>query len=134
MTTQELTPTVKKEVTGDEQVRAGRYFVPEVDIVDDEHALRIYADVPGADPGKITVELHDHTLTLQGEVDPDAYAGLSPIYSEYKVGHYLRRFSLTRSADFERDKIAARVIDGVLEVELPKAERAKPRKIAVAAG
>lgn len=132
MTNQELTPSEKKEVAGHEQVRQGRYFVPDVDIVEDDHALRVFADLPGVDPSKISVELHDDTLTLQGEVDLKAYEGLSPVYSEYKVGHYVRRFSLTRSGDFDRDKISARMVDGVLEVEVPKAERVKPRKIAIA--
>lgn len=131
MTTQELAPQPKKEVSGQEPVRQGRYFVPDVDIVEDEHALRLFADLPGVDREKISVELDNDTLTLQGEVDLASYEGLAPAYSEYKVGHYLRRFSLSRGGDYDRDRIAARVVDGVLEVELPKREQSKPRRITI---
>ncbi|HYD50891.1 MAG TPA: Hsp20/alpha crystallin family protein [Terriglobales bacterium] len=131
MTTNELTPSEKKEVSGYEQVRQGRYFVPDVDIREDENGLRLYADVPGADPEKISVEIRDDVLSLQGEVNVEPYQGLSPIYTEYKIGHYLRRFTLPRGSDYDQERISARLVDGVLEVELPKAERAKPRRIAI---
>lgn len=132
MTTNELTPAEKKEVSGHEQVNQGRYFVPDVDIREDAQGLRLFADLPGVDPEKISVELRDDVLTLQGEVNASVYEGLSPVYTEYKIGHYLRRFSLPRSADYDQERITARIVDGVLEVELPKAERAKPRRIPIA--
>ena len=60
------------------------------------------------------------------------YENLAPVYTEYNVGNYLRRFTL--SSDIDADKIGAHVTNGVLHLELPKAERAKPRRINVTAG
>ena len=46
---------------------------------------------------------------------------------------YLRRFTLTNAQDFDRDQISARLVNGVLEVTLPKGERSKPRRFPVSA-
>lgn len=131
MTTQELTPKDKQELEGREQTRAGRTYVPDVDIREDEHALWLWADMPGVEQQAIEVELHDDVLRLEGRVSTEDYEGLSPIYTEYNVGNYLRRFTLANGERFDRDKISARLVNGVLEVKLPKAEQAKPRRIEV---
>ena len=131
MSTQELTPKEKQEVQGHEHVQAGKYYVPEVDIFEDQHNLWLTADMPGVDPEHVTVEFHDDTLTLQGNVALDEYRDLSPAYTEYNVGHFLRRFNVPRAQEFDQEKITARVVDGVLEVQLPKAEHTKPRRIPV---
>lgn len=133
MTAQELMPKEKQELKENEQVRPGRYYVPDVDIFEDEHGLTLLADVPGADPGRVSVQLEDGTLTLQAELSLDEYENLSPAYTEYNVGHFLRRFSIPESAAIDRDKISARLVDGVLEVDLPRTEAAKPRRIPVSA-
>ena len=51
------------------------------------------------------------------------------MFSEYEVGDYERAFTL--SDEIDRDKIQATVKQGVLRLELPKAERVKPKKIAI---
>jgi HSP20 family protein len=132
MTTQELTPKEKQELTEKEQMRPGRYYVPEVDIFEDEQALWLWADMPGVEQKHIDVELRDNILSLHGEVALADYEGLSPRYTEYNVGHYLRRFTLPDAASFDADKITARVANGVLELQLPKAERARSRRIPIA--
>ena len=133
MTTQELTPKDKQEVQEREQVRPGRTFVPDVDIREDDQALWLWADMPGVSPDEVEVEMHENVLRLEGRVALNDYSGLKPIYTEYNVGHYARRFTLANSHHFDRDQISARLVNGVLEVKLPKAEKAKPRRIAVSA-
>jgi HSP20 family protein len=51
------------------------------------------------------------------------------VYTEYQIGHYARSFELSR--DSQHDRISAELKDGVMTVTLPKAEKAKPRKIKV---
>jgi HSP20 family molecular chaperone IbpA len=131
MTTQELTPKEKQELSEKEQTRPGRHYVPEVDIFEDENGLWLRADLPGVDQQHVGVELRDDTLTLHGQVALTDYEGLSPVYTEYNVGHYLRRFTLADAASFDADKITARMSNGVLELHLPKAERAKSRRIPI---
>ncbi len=132
MTTQELAAKEKQELQErEQQTRAGRTFVPEVDIREDEQALWLWADMPGVSQERVTVELHEDTLTLEGEVSSQDYEGLAPVYTEYNVGNFVRRFTLPHAANFDRDHITARLVNGVLEVKLPKAEKAQPRRIPI---
>jgi HSP20 family molecular chaperone IbpA len=134
MSEQQLTPKEKQEVQGGEQVRPGRYYVPEVDIAEDGDGLWLRADMPGADPDRVAVELEDGVLTIQGEVSLQPFEGLAPVYSEYRVGNFLRRFNISQSYRYDADRISARLVDGVLEMRIPKAEKAKPRRVQVVAG
>jgi HSP20 family protein len=129
MTDQELAVRNKQEVTREESTRSGRTYVPDVDIVETSDALHLYADMPGVDENKIDIHLADGVLTIEGQIGVGEYDQLTPIYTEYRVGNYLRRFTLSRDVDAER--IRARMANGVLEVDLPKTESAKPRKIQV---
>ncbi len=131
---QELTPRDKQEVQGDEQVKAGRYYVPDVDIVETADALFLRVDMPGVDPAKVSVELEEGVLTIMGDVSVDDYAGLTPIYSEYRVGNFLRRFNMPNSSRFDPQGITAKMVDGVLDVQIPRAESAKARRVRVQAG
>ncbi|MGD9762731.1 MAG: Hsp20/alpha crystallin family protein [Candidatus Binatia bacterium] len=131
-TGQEMTPKEKQEVQGTEQARPGRYFSPDVDIYETPDGLWLLADMPGVDPGEVSVELNDGVLTIQGDVGLKGYQGLTPAYCEYRVGPFLRRFTLPHRYQYDADKITARLVNGVLEVQIPKAESAKPRRIQVA--
>lgn len=132
--TQELTPKEKQEVKERDDTRPGRYYVPDVDIHEDETALRLWADMPGVDQGSVEVELDDDVLRLEGRVALKEYEGLSPVYTEYNIGHYRRHFTLRDASAFDREHITARMVDGVLQIELPKAAKSKPRRIPVTAG
>jgi HSP20 family protein len=129
MTEKELTVKSKQEVDREESTRPGRSYQPDVDIYETSEALWLWADMPGVAETKINVHLEGGVLTLEGTVALEDYKDLSPTYTEYNVGNYLRRFSI--SSDIDTDAIKARVTNGVLELELPKAERAKPRRISV---
>lgn len=129
MTDQELAVKNKQEVTREEPTRPGRTYQPVVDIFENSEGLWLWADMPGVDEKDVTVHLADGVLTIEGGVAVDHYKDLQPLYTEYNVGNYQRRFSI--SNDVDTDRIEARMTDGVLELRLPKAERAKPRKISV---
>ena len=132
MIDQELSVRDKQEVTSQERTRPGRTFVPEVDIYETPEMLHLWADMPGVDEKSVHLNLADGVLTIEGNVGVKEYENLAPVYTEYNVGNYLRRFTL--SNDIDSDKITARVTNGVLELTLPKAERAKPRRINVTTG
>lgn len=130
-TTQDLTPKAKQEAEQRERTRPGRHYVPDVDICEDDEGLWLWADMPGVAPDKVDVQLVDDTLHLEGRMALDEYEGLTPLYTEYNVGDYVRRFTLPDGGRYDADRITARLANGVLEIRLPKAERAKPRKIPV---
>ncbi len=129
MSTQELTPAVKHEAAGEERTRPGRTYVPNVDICETADALELWADMPGVDEGSIEVKLEDNILSIEGQVGVKDYEGLRPLYTEYNVGNYARRFTV--SSDIDAEHIRARIVNGVLELVLPKSARAKPRRIPI---
>jgi HSP20 family molecular chaperone IbpA len=131
MANQELTPREKQELTRDEQTRPGRTYIPDVDIYETADSLWLWADMPGVDEHSLEVNVADSVLSIQGRVALQDYDNLTPVYTEYNVGNYARRFTLSNEIDTEH--IKARMTNGILELELPKAERAKPRRIAVSA-
>ena len=128
----ELATREKQEVQGTEKTRPGRYFVPNVDIREDENGLKLWADMPGVSEKDVEVSLKDGVLTLIGAVSPVPYDKLTPLYTEYNVGNYFRQFELNEVID--EAQIKARMRNGVLEVELPKRAQARPRRIEVSAG
>jgi len=128
---QELNVHNKQEVSGAEHTRAGRAYVPDVDICETSDSLLLWADMPGVDDKSIEVRLADGVLSIDGQVSLKEYANLTPMYTEYNVGNFARRFTV--SSDIDAERIKARMANGVLEVELPKAASAKPRRITVAA-
>jgi HSP20 family protein len=129
MTEQELSVREKQEASRQEGTRAGRTYVPDVDIYETPESMHVWADMPGVDESTLTVRLDDGVLTIEGQVGLKEYEHLAPVYTEYKVGNYERRFTVSR--DIDADKIVARLTNGVLALELPKAERAKPRQIKI---
>jgi len=131
MTPQELSVRTKQELKGEEHTRAGRTYVPDVDICETTNGLWLWADMPGVDERSIQVNLADGVLSIEGHVSLKDYENLSPVYTEYNIGNYARRFTL--SSDIDAERIKARMTNGVLELELPKAERAKPRRIPISA-
>jgi HSP20 family protein len=129
MATQELSTRSKQELQQGEQTRPGRTYVPDVDIYETAEGLWLWADMPGVDEQSLEIQVDNNVLSIEGRVALQEYDNLVPLYTEYNVGNYARRFTLSNTIDTER--IKARMSNGVLELELPKAERAKPRKITI---
>jgi HSP20 family protein len=126
----EITTKEKQELSkAQEQTRPGRYYVPDVNIYEFEDSLKLWAEMPGVKEKDLDVTLKDGVLTIVGKVAANMYSGLRPMYTEYNVGNYYRDFVLHESID--ESKIKATLCNGILELELPKKEQAKPRKIEV---
>ncbi len=115
-------------VTQAEQTRAGLYYRPNVDILEQGDELLVLADMPGASPGGIDIHFEDGTLTIHAKVEP-RHPDADFLLREYGVGDYWRTFRVAETID--ASKISAELADGVLTLHLPKAESAKPRKITV---
>ena len=109
----------------------GVYFTPAVDIYESDAEVVLLADMPGVEPDKVDIDLKDDTLSLVGRVTAEPEEGNS-LLREYRTGNYFRNFRISDVVD--REKISAFMKDGVLRLVLPKAEKAKPRKIQITAG
>ncbi|MBF0441149.1 MAG: Hsp20/alpha crystallin family protein [Oligoflexales bacterium] len=105
-----------------------RVFVPDVDIYENDNELVLNAEMPGVKKENVSIDLKDGVVTIEGNINPKDYEGQKPIYSEYNIGNYRCRFAVK---DVDCDKISAKMENGMLRLTLPKAEKAKPRKIAI---
>ncbi|MCB9958795.1 MAG: Hsp20/alpha crystallin family protein [Rhodospirillaceae bacterium] len=117
---------------GAETARGVRIFRPLTDIVEGADGVTLMLEMPGVAPGDVEIELERRVLTIRGRAAVPAPESFKLAYAEYGEGDYERAFTL--SEDFDQAKIAAEMHGGLLTVKLPRAEAAKPRRIAVAAG
>ena len=105
----------------------GRTLLPPVDIFEMGDELVVVADLPGVAKDDLRVDVNNGVLTIHGTVRPKE-AG-TPLYSEYSLLNFHREFTLTDEINTEG--IQAELKYGVLTVRLPKADRARRRKIEV---
>jgi HSP20 family protein len=105
-----------------------RYLAPEVNIFETKDAYILEAEMPGVSKDGLEITLEESVLTLVGHRSDETPTG-EAVYRESRAADYRRVFELDPAID--ADKINARVDQGVLTLTLPKAERVKPRKIAV---
>jgi len=125
------TTTVKtpaSDVAPAEPTRSGYCFQPNVDILEREDELTVFADVPGATAEGIDVNFEEGTLTIHAKVPP-RNQNVDFLVREYGVGDFYREFRVNETVDVGR--ISAELADGVLTLHLPKVEAARPRKITV---
>lgn len=112
-----VTPTRQEE----------NYLLPPVDIFEKEDCLVVLADLPGVGKQGVEVRVDNNVLTIQGAPEEEYKA--TPLYEEYGLLPFFRQFELNEAID--QDKIRADLKNGVLRLELPKAEKAKPKNIEV---
>ena len=126
----ELKVREKQEVSSPaEQTTPGLVFTPAVDIFETEKEITLLADMPGVKADRLTIDLRDNILTLSGEIVPFENAAEEDILVEYETGKYYRQFTIGELIN--QEKIDAKLNDGVLELKLPKVEKATPKKIVV---
>lgn len=130
MAPQELALQQKRELEKrDETTHAARTYIATADVYETEAALTVVLEMPGVDKNNMDISVEDDVLTVRGSLDFSKYEGMQPLYTEYNIGHYQRRFALSSKVD--QSGIKAELKDGVLTLTLPKAEAAKPRRIAI---
>lgn len=115
-----------------ERTKDRAVFMPPVDIIEDANNLYIYADMPGADDKGVNITLENDVLTIEAQVSDVSFDSHNTTYVEYGIGDFRRVFTLNES--FDRDRIEARMKNGVLSIVLPKSEAVKTRSIPIKAG
>ena len=110
-----------------------RRWMPAMDLVETGEHFVLRADLPGLAEDAVTIEVEDRVLTISGERKAehddlqDGYYRL-----ERAFGAFSRSLTLPDGVDAE--KIAASFDKGVLEVQIPKPEERKPRRVEIAVG
>lgn len=103
---------------------------PVVDVFDTEDAIVLHAELPGLSKENISAEIKGNILTLKGEKCECIYIDSDNRRQQERCfGVFQRSFSLPVAIDFE--KIQARFTNGVLELNIPKPEVEKPRRVEV---
>jgi len=105
-------------------------WAPAVDIYETEHELVVKADLPEIDPKDLDIRVENNILTIRGErkfekkVNEDNYLRVERAY-----GSFVRSFTLANTVN--SDAIKADYQNGVLTLNIPKREEAKPKQIKV---
>jgi HSP20 family protein len=115
-----------------ERTRDQPAFVPRVDIYETDDAITVVADMPGVTEDSVDIVLEKGVLTINGYVDPEVPEGYSLAHAEYRIGDFVRSFSLSNEID--QSAIEATLKDGVLRLKMNKITEAQTKKIAVKAG
>ena len=108
-------------------------WTPSIDVIETDDAIKLKAELAGMNPKDISIEVQDNVLTVSGErrfeeeVKEDKYYRI-----ERRYGSFSRSLALPQTVN--ENGIQAQYENGVLEVVVPKAEIAKPKKIQVAIG
>lgn len=107
-------------------------WTPALDVFETQEKFVITMELPGVSPDDVDISVEDSTLMVRGE---------RKFYSEQQEESFLRierRFgeftrSLTLPSTADAESIQASFDQGVLTIEVPKKEEAKPRKISIKA-
>lgn len=104
------------------------YLSPRVDIIETKEAYVLEAEMPGVTKDGLEILLENNELTLVGRRSPEKMEA-ELVYRESTPRDFRRVFVLDPTIDTA--KIEAKLEDGLLALNLPKAEQVKPRKIKV---
>lgn len=113
----------------DEDLVSGTW-VPPVDVAETQEKIIVRAEVPGMRQEDIQIEFENGLLTIKGERKIEKSEGMTWHRVERVYGNFSRSFTLPRTVDPE--KIAASYREGILEIDVPKKEEAKPKNIRIA--
>ena len=119
--------SAKNVQTREETRDSERYITPAVDIIETEAGLILVADIPGATKETLDVNVEKGILTVSALVSLSMPG--RPLYTEFELAHYYRQFSIPETLDHEKAK--AELKNGLLNLTIPVAEAAKPRRIEI---
>jgi HSP20 family protein len=105
-------------------------WTPPVDIFESGEVFVLKLEIPEVNEKSIDIKINDNELTIKGErklepgADPEGYHRM-----ERGHGRFIRSFRLTAAIDPSR--IKATLKEGILRIELPKKEEARPTRIEI---
>ncbi|CAG8571398.1 7901_t:CDS:2 [Paraglomus occultum] len=103
---------------------------PSIDVHETDKEYIVNAELPGVKKEEINLDLRDHALVISGETKQDNKFKEGNVYvQERRYGSYSRTIGLPNN--IKADAVSAKFNDGVLEVTIPKAEDAQPKKVQI---
>lgn len=109
----------------------GHSWAPRVDIHEAKDKFVVEVEVPGVKKDDIKLSVHEDRLSVEGErkYEHEEHEDCDCHRQERFYGRFQRSFTLPTAV--QNDKIGAKFVDGVLSIELPKKEAAKPKEIEI---
>ena len=105
-------------------------WMPTVDISETENGYEIHTELPGVVESDVNVSVTDNLLTIKGEKQQEEKTEDKNYHRvERRYGSFQRSFTLPRNV--ETTDIKAEFKDGVLTLNIPKTEAAKPKEIPI---
>jgi HSP20 family protein len=110
-----------------------RRWMPAMDLVETADHFVLRADLPGMSEEDVNIEVEDRVLTVSGERKAEQTENKDGYHRvERAFGSFSRSLTLPEGVDAE--SVSASFDKGVLEVQIPKPEQRKPRKISIGVG
>jgi HSP20 family protein len=103
----------------------------QVDVYAEGDGYVIEAAVPGLNPEALNVEVLGNQITISGEY-PATPQGRQYLVREHAYGRFQR--TLTLPSDVDAAKVEGHCEHGLLRLTAPKAEHARPKRLALTAG
>lgn len=108
----------------------GTAWLPQVDVSESGNMIELAAELPGLEPGDVSVSISGDMLTIKGEKKREREEkDEKQHFVERYFGSFERSFRLP--AEVQADKVEARFKNGVLKVSLPKSEEAKTKEVKI---
>ena len=121
----------EKETQAATAVRAGnrRVVIPQYQIETADNQLVIRVLMPGVAQDGLDLQVEGRLLTIKGQVTAPAWPGFERVSTEFSFADYETAFKIPATID--TDGITAKLQNGELVLELPKAQELLPKKIAI---
>lgn len=121
----------QESMTPRRDISMAQAWTPAVDVVEDEEKIIVKAELPGLKREDIDIELTGDTLTIKGERKfENEERKENYVRVERSYGEFRRVFTI--GVPVKAGEVKANYKDGILEVQIPKAEEIKPKKVEVA--
>jgi HSP20 family protein len=119
--------------TGNGNGNTMRRWMPAMDLVETDDHFVLRADLPGLSEEDVNIEVEERVLTVSGERKAEHEVSKEGYHRvERAFGSFSRSLTLPEGIDAEA--VTANFDRGVLEVQIPKPEERKPRKISIGVG
>jgi len=115
----------------EDETKSGTW-APAVDVAEEKDKILVRVEVPGMNENDLKVSFEDGLLTVSGERQFERKDDRNYHRIERTYGSFTRTFSLPRTVD--ASSISAQYNNGILEIEIPKLEEAKPKQIQINVG
>ncbi len=110
-----------------------RRWIPAMDLVETDEHFILRADLPGVSEEDVKIEFEDNVLTVSGDRRTEHEEKREGFYRvERAMGSFSRSLTLPEGIDV--DAVKATFDKGVLEIQIPKPEERKPRRVAISVG